>query len=451
MAAACSLVESPTPFRVTLVERRPFLGGRAFSFIDPETGFQVDNGQHVFLGCCTYYIDFLRKLGTYPMAHLQPTLQLKVLDGNGKVGRLGAAPLPAPFHLLPSFLRYPHLSLKERLLVIYGLTKILLANRQHPSLEGETFHHWLVRRHQSERAIENFWNLLILPTLNDDIRQVSASMGLMIFQEGVLKGRRSSAVGYSRVGLSALMGEAAEAFIRRHGGQMLMGKQAARLLVEGTKIQGVELRDGEVIQGDFYVSALPFDALNSIVPMEELTPEAAQLFKTISGLSTAPVVNMHLWYDRPVMEEEFVAFVDHPIQWVFNKSRILGGYHPSEETASSEQNREVGQYLCISLSGAWDYIQRPKEELRQMFIEAMANVFPKAKEAKVVRSLVVKQEHATFRCVPGTASMRPPTETPIENLFLAGEWTDTGWPSTMEGAVRSGVNAANAIISRTRG
>lgn len=272
MAAACSLLEDPTPFRVTLVERRPYLGGRAFSFVDSETGYQVDNGQHVFLGCCSYYIDFLRRLGTFPMTHLQPTLRLKVMDNKGKAGFLGAAPLPPPFHFLPSFLRYPHLALKDKLLAIYGLASVLLTNRHHPSLDEESFRSWLTRHHQTERAIKNFWNLIILPVLNDDIGKVSASMGLMIFQEGVLKNRSSSAVGYSRVSLSTLMGEAAGAYIQRHDGQLLLGKQVTRLVIEGGTIMGVELRGGEVIQGDIYISALPFDILSAVIPSEDLSP-----------------------------------------------------------------------------------------------------------------------------------------------------------------------------------
>ncbi len=448
MAAACSLLEDRNACRVTLVEQRPYLGGRAFSFVDPETGCEVDNGQHVFLGCCSYYIDFLRKLGTLPMTHLQPTLQLKVMNGSGKAGLLGVAPLPPPFHLLPSFLRFPHLGLKDKLLAIYGLARVRFTNRHHPSLERESFHQWLTRHHQTERAIRNLWNLLILPTLNDDIGQVSAAMGLMIFQEGVLKNRHSSAVGYSRVGLSTLMGEAASAFIQHHGGQLLLGKQVTHLTVEDGRVQGAELRGGEVIQGDIYIIALPFNTLSSILPLGDLPDEAAPFFQKMGMLSTAPIVNVHLWYDRPIMEEEFVAFVDHPIQWVFNKSRILSENHSSvTATGTHTSVEEEGQYLCISLSGAWDYIQRSKEELREMFIKAMATVFPQARNARVVRSLIVKQEHATFRCVPGAAALRPSTETPIDNLFLAGEWTDTGWPSTMEGAVRSGVKAAHTIRS----
>ena len=459
MAAACSLLEAPNRCQVTLVERRPYLGGRAFSFVDPETGFEVDNGQHVFLGCCSYYIDFLKKLGTFPMTHLQPTLQLKVMNGKGKAGHLGVAPLPAPFHLVPSFLQFPHLSLKDKLLAIYGLVRVRFTNRHHASLERESFHQWLKRHHQTERAITNLWNLIILPTLNDDIRQVSAAMGLMIFQDAVLKSRTTSAVGYSRVGLSTLMGDTANSHIEQNGGQLLLGKQVARLSVEDDRVQGVELRGGEVIKGDVYISALPFDILKAVIPVDKLPPDASSFFQKIGGLSTAPIVNVHLWYDRPVMKEEFVAFVDHPIQWVFNKSRILSNNHPpatpttisislEEEPSTAIPIEEEWQYLCISLSGAWDYIQMPKEELLEMFIEAMASVFPEAKDARVMRSLIVKQDQATFRCIPGAADMRASTQTPLENLFLAGDWTDTGWPSTMEGAVRSGVKTAQAIRSR---
>ena len=181
MAAACHLVDSGFP--VTLIERRPYLGGKAFSFIDRETGQEVDNGQHVFLGCCAYYIDFLKKLGTFDKTHLQPKLWIKVLSPGRKAGYLTSAPLPKPLHLLPSFLAYRHLGLRDKALAIYALLLISLINRDRPNLSQETFYQWLKRHHQTPRAIENFWNLITKPSVNDDVRNVSASMALMVFQD----------------------------------------------------------------------------------------------------------------------------------------------------------------------------------------------------------------------------------------------------------------------------
>ena len=482
MAAACHLLDAGHP--VTLVEKRPFLGGRAFSFFHPfrgqdgpdgstaesvhsadgddtarlpaahETsaaGFPVDNGQHVFLGCCDYYIDFLRKLGTLDSTYLQPSLRVKVVSPprqgrKGKAGLLAGAPFPAPFHLLPSFVSYPHLGVKDKLLALYALLKIRFTDRHKPELENQTFMQWLKANGQTDRAIENFWNLLILPTLNDHVRDVSASMGMMIYQDGVIKSRTSANVGYALVGLSDLMGNAAEEYIGSRGGRLLLGKQVSEVLVSesgGRAVRGVRLASGETVEGDVYVSALPFHTLTSVLPAD-LNEEP--FFAGIGRIAAAPIVNVHIWYDREVMEPSsppFTAFVNSPLQWVFDKSSILR-LHGNGRDAASE-----GQYICISVSGAWDYADKPKEEIRRVFTEAMAEAFPRAREAQIKELLIVKST-ATFRCTPGSARLRPANVTPVGNLFLAGDWTDTGWPSTMESAVRSGVAAARAIAAGDR-
>ena len=480
MAAACHLLDGG--HSVTLVEKRPFLGGRAFSFFHPfrghegpeagtaesvisgegddtpgtdalgengTAGFPVDNGQHVFLGCCTYYIDFLKKLGTLEKTYLQPSLRMRVVSpaGNGRKGRSGllaGAPLPAPFHLLPSFITYPHMGVKDKLLALYALLKIRFTDRHKPELESQTFHRWLKDHGQTDRAIENFWNLLILPTLNDHVRDVSASMGMMIYQDGVLKSRTNANVGYSLVGLSGLMGDAAEEYIRSRGGRLILGKQVNELLLseesETRAIKGVCLAGGEVVQGDVYIAALPFHTLPSVLPpgLKEEPP-----FEAVGRLAAAPIVNVHIWYDREVMEPSsppFTAFLDSPLQWVFDKRSILA------LSGNSHQTPDEGQYICISVSGAWEYADKPKEEIRRIFTEAMAQAFPRARDAEVKELLIVKST-ATFRCTPGSTQLRPTNATPVRNLFLAGDWTATGWPSTMESAVRSGVAAAQAIAS----
>ena len=500
MAAACYLLDSGHP--ITLLERRPFLGGRAFSFFYPFQGRKaensqagtrgvpsdpgqasapvaqtqkeeheipgchVDNGQHVFLGCCKYYIDFLKKLGTFDKTFLQPAFRMKVLrlskDGRkGKAGSLTAAPLlPAPFHILPSFLSYPHLGFKDKLLALYGMARVTFTDRRSPQLEQQSFYQWLKAHGQTERAIEYFWNLIIQPALNDHLKDVSAQMGLMIYQEGVLKSRNSANIGYSRVGLSTLMGEAARDYIAGKGGKVLTGNRVTRLILEegdgtGTStgpgkkypsLEGVEITGGKVIRGDVYLSALPFHALASVLP-PQLIEEP--FFRGTTELTSSPIINIHIWYDRPVMDSSatpFVASLDSPLQWVFDKSSILDANGAGSKTGGGLP----GQYICISVSGAWEYINKPKKEIREIFLKAMADAFPKAIEAQVEDLLVVKSE-ATFRCTPGASWLRPPAKTPIENLVLAGDWTDTGWPSTMEGAVKSGVEAAQVIETRGQG
>ena len=430
LEAACSMLDSG--YSVTLVEKRPFLGGRAFSFFDPEADSQVDNGQHIFMGCCDRFMGFLKKLGTFEKIHLQPVLNVPILGRGGRLGCLTSSPLPAPFHILPSFLRYPHLGVKDKLFALYGLVKLMLVDRRQSQLEDQSFYCWLKDHHQTERTIETFWNLITLPTLNDNVRDVSASMGMMVFQEGILKGRGSANIGYAKVGLSELIGEAARFYIQENGGNLLLGRSVSRIVCSESQVTGVELVGGEVVRGDVYISALPYNVVVETLPKEVL---ACEPLRGISELSSSPIVNVHIWYDRQIMDEEFVAVLDSPLQWVFNKSRILG-----------LSDRVPGQYLCISISGAWDYIHQPKEELQRLFVAAMAKVFPKAAQARAEKVLVVKEERATFRCLPGAATHRPSDIRPLDNLYLAGEWTDTGWPSTMEGAVRSGQRAAELII-----
>ena len=432
LSAACSLIE--TGFSVTLVEKRPFLGGRAFSFYSRDAGVEVDNGQHVFMGCCAYYIDFLRTIGAYDDAFLQDSLRAEVVL-DGKRGTLSSAPLLGPLHLIPSFIRYPHLGAGDKARAVFGLLKAKLTDRRKnaDSLDSQTFYDWLKRHNQSEKAIENLWNLVILPTLNDDVRGANADMALMVIQEGLLKRPSDAAIGYARAGLGSIADVHARRYIRDRGGSILGGKAVRSLIFDGDGVRGARLSDGATLEADAYVSALPFDALLDCLPSERLSDS---FFEPVARLTSAPIVNVHLWYDRKVMEDAFVAFLDSPIQWVFNRSLIQG------DDGSS------GQYVCVSLSGAWEYIDTPKDELRELFEEEMRRALPSARGATIRKSLIIKQPNATFRSAPGVSARRPPQATPIPNLFLAGDWTDTGWPSTMEGAVRSGVYAARALSER---
>ena len=438
MAAACHLLDQGC--QVTLVEKRPYLGGRAFSFTDRETGQVVDNGQHVFLGCCTYYRDFLEKIGTLRRAYIQDRTRVDVVSPAGPSSSISAGRLPKPFHMLPSFLSYKHLGVWDKLTAVYGLLRLNVTDRSKPSLQKETFGRWLRRHRQTKRTIENFWNLIVKPCVNDDVEDVSAAMGIMIFQEGLLKSPQSSRIGYAREGLSSLMGEAAQKYVESRGGRVITGQAASLQLNEDGRtgeflIAGVQLSGGDVLRADACVSALPLVNLMPLLP-----PHLAKtsFFASLDQLQTAPIVNVYLWYDRPVMEQDFVALVDSPLQWVFNKSSIMG------------RSEAPGQYVTVSLSAAFDYVNQPKQAVQEMCMKAMTDAFPKAKSARVVRSLVVKQEKATFRCLPGSERFRPPARTPVQNLFLAGDWTDTGWPSTMEGAVRSGVTAAQAVLKEHR-
>jgi squalene-associated FAD-dependent desaturase len=446
MAAAWKL--TAWGYRVTVVERRPYLGGRAYSFEDRETGQQVDNGQHVFLGCCTSFTDFLDEIGTLGLTDRQRSLRIEVRSPTGRRGILSALPLPPPLHLLASLLRYPHVSWADKLRTIPAMALISLERRRHrPQLEAMSFHDWLRSHGQTQRAIENFWELLILPSLNDRSRNVSASMAFMVFQEALLWDRHGAEVGYARVGLSQVMGSAVETQLRERGVTLRLGSTAEGLLADdmpasgtggriaaNSMVTGVNLTGGEVLRADWYVSAVPPSVLLGLLP--EPLRDLPKL-SSAANQPWSPIVNLHVWYDRPVADFDFAAFVESPVQWVFNKSRIgeLDG---------------PGQYITVSLSGAWEFWPMGKQALEDLFVPELARVLPQAGEAKIERFVVVKEQRATFQPLPGTASYRPPAETPLPNLFLAGDWTDTGWPATLEGAVRSGVTAAERIHAKMR-
>jgi len=424
-------------YPITLLEARRFLGGRVFSFIDEETGVSVDNGQHVYLGCCTYFIQLLKRLGVIQRWYLQPRWRLKVLDRAGKAGLLAAAPFPSPWHLLPALLSYPHVGWRDKVRVLVALVRARFTDRHQPHLERISFYQWLKQHGQTEAAIANLWDLLIVPSLNDRAGKVSATMGLMIFQEGLLRARHGADVGYAADGLSPAMGEPSRQHLEAAGVQLRLGTPVRQILLDSGQVIGVTLTSGETITGQIYVSALPPQGLWQVLPEPV---RGLPFFAGLQNLEMSPIVNVHLWYDRPVMEDPFCAFVGSPLQWVFNKSAIMRHLHPAEAG-------DAGQYICVSVSAAWEYIEQPREELAPFFIEAMAEAFPLARTATIRRAVVVKQRHATFRCLPGAKEWRPGSQTPIANLFLAGEWTDTGWPSTMESAVRSGYNASQAIAA----
>ena len=438
IAAALELLDAGRT--VTLVEARRFLGGRVFSFADAATGINLDNGQHVFVTCCTNFQGFLERLGVRESWFLQDRLRIPVLNRDGKRGALAASGLPAPFHLLPSFLSYPHLSAVDKIRVGWGMVKARLANRYAPNLEEMTFHQWLRENGQSERAVRNLWNLVVEPILNDNVREVSAAMGLFVVQDGMLSAADGSNMGYPTDALSRALGEPARDLLERRGVNLVLGDPVRSVRLRGVEdggegpetAGGAVLASGRQVCGRAFVSALPFPALLRALPAET---EGMGAFANAGHLQWSPIVNAHICYDRPVMDEPFCVFVDSPLQWVFDHGQTTG-----------QAPKSGGHMVTISVSAAWEHIDLSREAIGAELAAEMAEVFPEARNASVLSISVVKQREATFRCLPGANRLRPGPVTPIPNLFLAGEWTQTGWPSTMEGAVRSGYNAAGAAM-----
>ena len=253
----------------------------------------------------------------------------------------------------------------------------------------------------------------------------------MLFQEALLRDRNGGNIGFARAGLSAIMGDAVRERLTDAGAGVLLDRTADAIVVEDGRVTGVRFTDGGTLPVDACVSALPPDVLLRLLP-EEVRGHAA--FAPAATHTWSPIVNLHVWYDRQIADFEFLAFVDSPIQWVFNRTAIAGLEGP-------------GQYITVSLSGAWEFWPMSKEALRETFIPELARLFPAAKDAEITRFVIVKEQRATFRSLPDAPNNRLPSATPLPNLFLAGDWTDTGWPATMESAVRSGNIAAEAVAN----
>ncbi len=412
--------------RVTLVERRPFLGGKAFSFTEPRTGVEIDNGQHVHLGCCTAYMALLDRLGSRPLTHLQPALRIDVRDRAGAHGVLTAARLPPPLHMGPSFSRFGLLSKRERTHALRALLVIAgLGATGRSRLDDVAFGDWLRDHGQGDAALERFWDLIVLPTCNARSDRVSAALAMFVLTEGLMRTRRGGAIGWSLTGLSHLVDAPTRWHLRKRGGEVMTDT-----VVTAATGTGVLLDDGREIAADLVVLAVPPGRARAIAP--DAVP-------VDPDLGVSPIVNVHLWYDRPVLEQPILAVVDSPVQWIFDRTAITGEGAP-------------GQHLALSISEAHDEMGVPRPVLAAQMDREVRDLLPAAVGAELCEWAVVKDARATFAPSPGQASRRPGPTTPVPGLALAGAWTATGWPATMEGAVRSGIAAVCALdrmITRT--
>lgn len=415
---AAAVEASARGARVTLVERRPFLGGKAFSFTEPRTGVQVDNGQHVHLGCCTAYMALLARLGSIGLTRMQPRLHVDVRDRAGVHGVLAAQRLPPPLHMGPSFARYGLLSTGERARALRALLAIAaLGADGRDALDDVSFGDWLRAHGQRDAAIERFWDVIVLPTCNDRSDRVSAALASFVIIEGLMRTRGGAAMGLSMVGLSQLVDDPARRLLHAAGGAVLTGAA-----VTHARAGGVTLDNGRDIDADAVVLALP------PLPARAACPEALPVDP---ALGNAPIVNVHLWYDRPVLDRIVLAVVDSPVQWMFDRTAITGEGGP-------------GQHVALSISGAHAEMGVPRADLAAAMDQEVRALFPGTRAA-LQASAVTKDARATFAPSPGQASRRPGAATPMEGVALAGTWTATGWPATMEGAVRSGLAAVDVL------
>ena len=429
ITAAIALAESGAD--VTLLEARPRLGGATCSF--SRDGLTVDTGQHVFLGCCSAYRGLLARLGMTEHATLQDRFDVTVLapgaNGQPRQARLRRTALPGPLHMLPALGRYPFLSLAERASVARPALGMRFVDPADPAVDTQRFGDWLAKRGQGERTRRALWDLFSVSALNIAGDDASLALAAVVVKTGLLGKNNAADIGVPALPLGELHGDA---------GATLLAKLGARVNL-GAKVTTIEPADGggyRVRLGPEADHELTADAVVLAVPHEKaapLIPAGALPEQTVAGwagLGASPIVNVHVIYDRPVMDLPFVAAIDSPVQWVFDRTRISGMDRPGH------------QYLAISLSAADQYADTPVAELQEQFVPALAELFPAARDARVTEFFVTRERRATFRQAPGTGALRPKAATARPGLVLAGAWTDTGWPDTMEGAVRSGLAAA---------
>jgi squalene-associated FAD-dependent desaturase len=410
---------------VTLLEARPRLGGATFSI--HRDGIWMDNGQHVFLRCCTEYRRFLERIGATGRTELQSRLSIPIVSPGGRIARLGRARLPAPAHLLPSLARFPYLSRRDRIGIARAVRPLSKLDLADPALDRRTFGSWLSEHGQSQAAVDALWNLIILPTVNLPAAEASLALSAKVFQTGLLESADGGDIGYAAVPLQQLHGDTGTAALERAGVTVRVRTRIGRIEPRGG---GFTLPlNGDGVDADAVVLTVPHEEAAELLP-EGALPRSSEL----GYLGASPIVNLHVVYDRPVTDLPFAAGHDNPVQFVFDRTRGTG--------------LERGQYLAVSLSCAREYIGRRVDDLRAQFVPALEQLFPEAEKAAVEFFFVTREQRATFRQGPGTAALRPGTRTRIDGLYLAGAWTETGWPATMEGAVRSGVAAAREVVGR---
>ena len=410
--------------QVTLFEARTRLGGATWS--SERDGLWIDNGQHVFLRCCESYIAFLRRLGVMDLVTIQDRLDIPVLMPGRKMARLRCGALPAPLHMTGSLLQYSHLSLLDRLRVGRAAFALRDLDLSDPKLDLQSFYGWLRAHGQSDASIERFWDLFTRATINLRPRDASLALAVKVFQTGLLTDPRAGEIGVSKVPLSQLHAEPAARELEKLGGT-IQTRAAVDAIECGPNGEPTVRSRNDAFPFDAVIVATPHDAA------AEILPDAAKVDRdALRALGASPIVNLHIVYDRKVMDEPFAAGVDTPMQWIFDHTAAAGVKN--------------GQCLTISLSVADAYVGMSREKLREEFEPAIERLFPAAKAAQVVAFFATCERAATFRGAPGTAAKRPKAETGVRTISLAGAWTDTGWPATMEGAVRSGNNAARAAL-----
>ena len=474
LAAGCALAESG--FEVTVFERRPYLGGRASSYEHPGTGEVVDNCQHVLFKLCTNLIDFYRRIGIEDKIRWFD--RMTFIEPGGRQSQLQSTSLPAPLHALPAFMNFKFLTLRDKIGLVTALNSLIT---HLPQDDGTSFESWLHRHHQTSAAIERFWKPILVSALSEDLDRISVPYAAQVVRES-MKSREARLMGVPMVPLTELY-DAARDYITARGGTVRFRNsvQAFLPLDTGVRVKTVDSEE----QFDYAVLAVPFDSLEKLLPD---CPESEELREKLSHFETAPITGVHLWFDRQISDLPHAVLLDRTIQWMFHKSVLLQrssaglpierqvrsvayagvatapegrprlaegpstalrvNSSPGYEEHTTESRRDgtsVGSYIELVISSSKSLLNKPRQEIIDLALKEVREFFPAARDANLVKATVVKEVNATFSPVPGIDQYRPSQITHWPRVFLAGDWTATGWPATMESAVRSGYLAAQVI------
>jgi squalene-associated FAD-dependent desaturase len=447
LSSAVALAEAG--FAVRLLEKRPHLGGRATSYTLPD-GNEVDNCQHVTLGCCTNLADFYRRAGAEDKIKFYDTLYFA--DAQGRRSTIKGVALPAPLHLAPSFAFFGGLGLADKVSIARALLAIGRSGGKPPEVDISMLD-WLHQMKQTPGAIERFWRVVLVSALDEDLAKTDARYGIQVFWQAFLSSRSGYKVGIPLAPLGELYEGCREAVIGC-GGEVRLRCGVREIRIQNDSFAGVILEDGSELSADACIVAVPQDTLPDLLSAELKQKNPA--FEGLHNIRTSPITGVHLWFDRQVMQEPFLALLEHTTQWVFNKTALYGknetngGGARHRDTATKDKTESSsgldGQYLQLVISASYDLVTRSRQDIIELCMRELAGVLPATREATLQKATVIKEIHATFSPEPGVEAWRLGQDSGVKGLFLAGDWTRTGWPSTMEGAVRSGYLASEMLL-----
>jgi squalene-associated FAD-dependent desaturase len=427
LAAASALADAG--FQVTVLERRGYLGGRASSYLHPGTGEVIDNCQHVLFGCCTNLVDFYKRIGVADKIFWDNRMTL--IEPGGRRSVLKPSPLPAPMHGLPAILRAHCFSWKDKFSLISALTAIIFTSKPD---EKTSLAQWLDAHHQTKGALDRFWWLVIASALNADLDKIAFPYAAKVIRELFLNSAYAGSMGMSTVPLSELY-QGAKAYLEARNGSIRFNSNVESAEWDDEELVWRIQTQGGELTSQAMVLALPFEATAKLLPRLPASEAAGQLAQRIDTLEHWPICSVHLWFDREITELDHAVLLDRDIHWMYHKSR----WQPQRNAKAS--------YIELVVSVSREFAALSREQALARAISQLGEFFPAVKEARIVKSALVKEVRATFGVPPGVDAARSGSVSPWPNCFLAGDWTATGWPSTMESAARSGYLAAEALCA----